>query len=120
MQVKLLEVRDRATFIPVICIDMNPELARVPDLESMLKQKYLLRRCGYPCNGYPNIALGYLRADGEPFWNDPYGWSDGSRTIRVAHDYIIDHWEELKDGDVVDVEFILEETTEKKVSEAKS
>ncbi len=35
----------------------------------------------------------------------------------VAHHYIIEHWAELSDGDVVDVEFILKETTVLKVSE---
>lgn len=34
-----------------------------------------------------------------------------------AHNWIIDHWQELKDGDVVDVQFILGETKEPKVSE---
>jgi hypothetical protein len=35
----------------------------------------------------------------------------------VARNHIIDHFEALSDGDVVDVEHILGETTEPKVSE---
>jgi hypothetical protein len=35
----------------------------------------------------------------------------------VSHNYIIDHFDELADGDVVDVEFILGEKPAKKVSE---
>jgi hypothetical protein len=35
-----------------------------------------------------------------------------------AHHWIIEHWDELKDSDVVDVEFILGETQQPKVSEA--
>jgi len=35
----------------------------------------------------------------------------------VAHDYIEKHFNELKDGDVIDVEHILGETTKKKRSE---
>jgi len=35
----------------------------------------------------------------------------------TAHKYIIDHWVDLKEGDVVDVEFILGEASEKKISQ---
>ena len=37
--------------------------------------------------------------------------------MKVAHNYIATHWHDLVDGDVVDVEFILGETAEKKISE---
>jgi hypothetical protein len=37
--------------------------------------------------------------------------------MATAHHYIYDHFDELDDGDVVDVEFILGETAIKKVSE---
>jgi hypothetical protein len=103
---KALEIRDEGTFIAALAVDMNPE---------NLGQRYLLRRCGFPCDGRPNILLTHLSADGTPAWNDPYGW--GGRTWPVAHHYIINHWHELKDGDVVDVEFILKERPEPKKSE---
>lgn len=106
MKCKVLEVRDRATFIPVLAVDMNP---------TNDEQVYLLRRCGYPCDGRANIAITNLSADGGKCWNDPPAW--GGRTYPVAHQYIIDHWGLLKDGDVVDVEFILGETKQPKVSE---
>ena len=38
------------------------------------------------------------------------------RKVR-AHDYIAEHWAELDDGDVIDVEFILGEKPTKKISE---
>jgi hypothetical protein len=78
-------------------------------------QLFLMRRCGYPCDGEPNILITKLTADGSPAWNDPYGW--GGRTYPVAHDFIIRHWTELADGDVIDVEFILGETSQPKHSE---
>lgn len=106
MTVKLFEVRDRMTFIPVICVDMNP----MND-----DQRYLLRRCGYACDGYPNILFTRVRADGDRACNDPHYWND--RTFQVAHTYILEHWHELHDGEVIDVEFILGETKEKKLSE---
>ncbi len=106
MKVKVLEVRDEGTFIPMLCVDMNHDNNA---------QHYLLRRCGYPCDEHPNILITRLSADGTPAWNDPYAW--GGRTFPVAHDYIIKNWETLKDGDVVDVSFILGETTKPKISE---
>jgi len=112
MEAKALEVRDRMTFIPVLAVDMNPD----GDGYAGQAQRYLLRRCGYSCVGLPNILLTKLTADGSPATNDPYWWSN-SRTFTVAHNWIIDHWSEIKDGDVIDVEFILGETAEKKLSE---
>lgn len=105
METKIIEVRDSATFIPVLCVNMNSYDAT---------ERYFLRRCGYPLDGEPNILLTRLSADG-PANNDPYSW--GGRTYPVAHDYIITHWSELQSGDVVDVEFILGETAHKKSSE---
>lgn len=107
MEVKILEIRDIGTMIPVICINMNSTSAI---------QHWHLRRVGYPCDWNPNIAIAHLSADGTPFCNDPFQWR-GSRTWHVAHDYIIKKWEELKDGDVVDVQFILGETSAPKTSE---
>lgn len=105
MKIKLLEIRDEATLIIAFCVDMNP------DNEF---QRKALRRYGYPCDGRPNIlithATGGQRAD-----NDPYAW--GGRTYPVAHKYIIQNWETLNEGDVVDVSFILGETQAPKVSE---
>ena len=109
MQVKILEVRDRATFIPMLCVDMND-----PANEA---QRWYLRRVGYPLDGRPNIAMTHLRASGDPLWNDPYGWRSGDRTYPVAHEYIIEHWAELQDGDVVDVEWIEGERETPKTSE---
>ena len=105
MKVKALEIRDEGTFIPALAVNMNPESEG---------QRYLLRRCGYACDGRPNIILTRLDGDGKAT-NDPYEW--GGRTWPVAHKYIIEHWEDLHDGDVVDVSFILGETEKPKVSE---
>jgi len=120
MQTKILEIRDRHTFILVLCVDMNPSSGwPVPGGAEVL---WALRRCGYPCDQCPNILL--TRLDGEGVaTNDPYNWPHngpygvGERTYPVAHDWIIKHWAELSDGDVVDVEFILGETKAAKISE---
>lgn len=124
MQSKALEVRDEGTFIPVLAVDMNPvkpnswddTITATSTNYDSIAQRYLLRRVGYPCDGRPNVLLTRLSGDGQAT-NDPYGWKDGCRTLPVAHHWIIDNWASLSDGDVVDVQFILGETTVKKLSE---
>lgn len=111
MRAKALEVRDEGTFVALLAVDMNPVAASAVDSP----QRYLLHRVGYPCDGRPNIVITKLSADGDRACNDPHYWKD--RTFTVAHAYIIDHWTELQDGDVVDVQFILGETKAPKVSE---
>jgi hypothetical protein len=108
-QVKLLELRDAGTFIPLLCVDVSSANNEA--------QRYLLRRCGYPLNGNPNVIVTMLDANGRPATNDPYQWPGPARTLSVAHHWIIEHWFELHDGDVVDVEYILGETSTCKVSE---
>lgn len=114
MQVKILEIRDRGTFIPALCVDINPD--RLGLTQQNLVQRFYMRRLGYPCDGRPNIIMTHLTG-GYYATNDPYGWPRDTRTFPVAHNYIIENWEMLHDGDVVDVEFILKETKEPKLSE---
>lgn len=102
---KLLEVRDERTMFILLCVDMNPDTQY---------QYCALRRYGYPCDVRPNIMITHLNG-GKKANNDPYFWGD--RTYATAHHYIIEHWNELVEGDVVDVSFILGETKEKKVAE---
>jgi len=109
LETKVLEIRDSGTFIPMLAININPAI------DDDNSQRYLMRRCGYSCDGTPNVILTRLDGDGMAT-NDPYAWR-GSHTYANAHHFILDHWDELKDGDVIDVEFILGETKEKKVSE---
>ena len=105
MEIKCLELRDAATFIPVICI--RP----VPDNDA---QAYLLRRDGYAGNKREHCII-MIDAQCRGVAYDPYDWGD--RTKRTAHGYIEKNWSLLKDGDVIDVQFILRETSTPKVSE---
>ena len=105
---KVLEIRDAATRIDALAIRMkgcNPI------------QQFYFRCCGYPEDG-TSIMLMVLYTGKAT--NDPYEWESlglGPRTMPVAHDWIINHFDELKDGDVVDVEFILNERLAPKISE---
>lgn len=110
METKLFEIRDRATFFPAIAIKMTSDQSGYADVV----ENWLLGRAGYN-NQVPCILFG--RADGGPFHYDCYDWNAFVRTCPVAHDYVQKNWDTLKTGDVIDVEFILGETTEKKLSE---
>jgi hypothetical protein len=103
MQTKLFEVRDRATFLPVMATSAGA---------INQAQAYLLRRVGF-LNG-DSIILTRLAGE-SPSSADAYYWND--RTMQVAHNYIQEHFDSLTDGDVIDVEYILGESTKKKQSE---
>ena len=107
MKTKALEIRDSGTLIAALAVDMNPT-------QNNAAQRALLRRCGYACDGEPNVILTRLDGNGKAT-NDPYEWGD--RTMATAHFWIIEHWDELDDGSVVCVEFILGERTTPKTSE---
>jgi hypothetical protein len=95
----------RNVVIPVICI--RP----VAENEG---QRYLLRRDGYAADETERCMID-AQCRGVAY--DCYDWPGATRTKKHAHDFIAKHWHELEDGDVVDVQFILGETTERKISE---
>lgn len=109
MQFKILEVRDTNTHIPVIAIRMAAE--------NQIQDYYVHGRCGHPRDGRSIVVM---HLDNMKATNDPYEWPDlgmGRRTMGNAHNYIILHFDELKDGDVVDVRVILGEAKEPAVSD---
>jgi len=104
MKIKTFEVRDSGTFIPVMAIPMESD---------SLKENYLLSHSGF-FGAETLITL--MKMDGlEAHWN-PEKW-EFSRTMRVAHEYIQENYNILQNGQVVDVEFILGETSIPKVSQ---
>lgn len=104
LQTKLFEIRDSGTHIVAMGTLMEPTNDR---------QRYQLARAGY-AQGSNLIYLARISSVGIATY-DLYDWE--SSTMRHAHEYIQNHWDELKDGDVVDVEFIAGITKTKKVSE---
>ena len=103
MITKLFEVRDRATFLPVMATQVRFQNEG---------QTFLLNRCGFMSECH--IILTRLRGE-SPSSADAYFWND--RTMQTAHDYIQKNFNTLNDGDVIDVEFILGETKQPKISE---
>ena len=121
MKLKFLEIRDEGTCILALAIKMRarqPESFEQSELTRFdIENWFLHYRSGYPVNS-SSIMLMVL-ADGKAT-NDPYEWPArgmGQRTMGTAHDWIIEHFDQLEDGDVVDVQVLLHETTTPKVSE---
>jgi hypothetical protein len=112
MNTKTFEVRDRGTFIPILAIRLEP---------SNEADRYLLARAGYgttPEEQRAFILLARITGGEGSVQCDPYEWPGGARTIPEAHRWLINHFDEVESGAVIDVEFILGETTAPKVSEA--
>lgn len=100
MITKLLEIRDEGTCISALAIKMS---SRNP-----IEVTYLWRE-GYPRDGHGVVLM---KLSNQKATSDPYEWPDlggGRRTMPVAHLHIIEHFDELKDGDVVDVRVVLGE-----------
>lgn len=110
METKAFEIRDKGTFIPAVGVLMVPDA---------MPEVYLLRRAGYGID-QRLVLLARMDANGiaHQASYDPYGWGM-ARTMAQAHLYIQEHWNELRTGAVIDVEFILSETCTPKESESK-
>lgn len=104
MEIKTLEIRDRATFIAVMAILLEGRIE---------SEKYLLGRAGYPSYSCPYLLLTRLS---NLETNYSYGrWEN--RTMRIAHKFVQDNWDTIENGQVIDVEYILGETNKPKESE---
>ena len=97
--VKLFEIRDSGTMIPAMGILVSK--ANGP----------LVHRAGF--GETPCVILVALTSAQSNY--DPWQW--GNRTMNVSHNYIIANWNTLQNGAMVDVQFILGETTAPKASE---
>lgn len=106
METKLFELRDRATFVPVLCVKMVSDQG---------VENYLLRRSGYG-EPFDLIVMTGLAGGMDKATCDPYDWGI-NRTRLICHQYIQAHWNELASGDVVDAEFIAGESEQPKQSE---
>lgn len=103
MTTKFFEIRDRATSMPVLAMDISatdhPLAVRAgfgPD-----RLVILIDLCKMTCQ------------------YDVYDWATRARTIPIAHNYITENWDRLQTGDVVDVEFLLGERPRAKDAEWK-
>jgi hypothetical protein len=108
MQAKIFEVRDSMTCIPVLVVELASAV-------SNNSERMLLRHAGYAA-GDRCFMLVQIAGGGGKCSCDPYDFT-GNRTLMTAFEYIQNHWDELEPGQVVDVQFILGETTQPKASD---
>lgn len=121
MITECFEVRDRMTFLPVLAVQMlagsDPHAKEnnfVRALRGYGARQYLLYHCGYPNTPPYSVLLTKLNGTSGAT-ADPYEWGD--RTMRVAHLHVVENFDALEDGAVIDVEFLLGETQTPKRSE---
>jgi len=100
MIIKALEIRDRATCIPAVAIKM---------VAANTTQDRFLWRCGYPRDG-SGVVL--MKLHDQQATSDAYGWGNDARTMPAAHLWIEQHFDELAEGQVIDVRVILGEEAE--------
>lgn len=109
METKLFEVRDRGTFMPVICIKLQP---------GNEADRYLLAIAGYGLTQKKQSEyILYGKVAGGNFMCSVTEHDYGFRSGPISHQHIQKHWDELTSGDVIDVEFILGETEAPKISQ---
>ncbi|SRR5258706_8285994 len=115
MQAKLFEVRDRATFIPVLAVRMGLEFDehRHGEQAQDEAEHWLLSRAGYGESSAEQVSyvqLIEINGGGGMSHCDPYDWPPGARTMTVAHLAIVSRWGELCTGAVIDVRYESGET----------
>lgn len=102
MLTKFFEIRDRNTCIPAMAFYISE--ADGP----------IARRAGFGEVGCVYlVALATEKAAYDPY-SDVWGYA---RTMRPAHLYISEHFDTLRDGQVIDVRVLLGEATEPAVAE---
>lgn len=99
MQIKLFELRDKGTFIPLCGVRLLPTNA---------SEHYLIRRGGWE-DSVPYYLFN-LQAS-------KIGYEFFDRTYSVALNYVKENWNEIKSGSVIDIQNILGETSEVAISE---
>ena len=112
MDSKIIEVRDKGTFIPALIVRLGSEHDQ---------ERWLMSSAGYgrEIEDQQAYVVMVKIAGGEPCHAhiDPFAWGQNPRTYFVAHNWIRDHFDEIEPGQVIDVQVILGETTTPKVSD---
>lgn len=109
MIAKLFEIRDKATFIPILAVKMAP---------ANESERYLLGCAGYGTTAKTQSQYVQLvrinGGDGESHCS-PYDW--GNNTLVEAHKHIEANFDDMEEGAVVDVEYITGQTQQPKISQ---
>lgn len=107
METKMIEIRDRMTFIPAMATRMATD-------EHWSADFFLLSRSGMNAMSFAPVALTWISNGQTKFFAEDW---NGSRTMTAVHEWLVKNWDKFESGGVIDVEFILGETEAPKVSE---
>jgi len=105
LDAKLIEVRDSMTTIPALAWKPDP---------SDEAELWFWSRSGF--GRTPGDYVFLMRLSDQETKIDPYGWGH-TRTMPTVHRHLMEHWDLVRNGDVIDVQFLLGETTIPKESE---
>ena len=90
MQTKLIEIRDRKTYVPVMAVGFYG------------RDSWMLRRSGY---GHDKFYVILTKISGKTHCEySPCNWGD--RTMSTAHKYLVENWPLVGDGGMIDVEVV--------------
>lgn len=103
MKAKTFEIRDRSTTIMVVA---------TPTVSQNAAESFAFRREGYHKDSHFILVTCIHNLYTE---YDPFKWPD--RTMKQAHLHIEKNFNELESGSVIDIEYILGEVKEPKISE---
>lgn len=104
LKAKVLEILDRATYIPVIATDI---------FSGEAQESRHTRRLGFnPLNRNKIIITRF-----DPIRTLYNVYDEPNTRTREAYRYIQDHFDKLKSGDVIDIEYLLGETSMPKLSD---
>lgn len=101
---KYLAILDRSTYIPALALEIRPEGQG---------EQCVAARAGFWGSSPHGRFVVLVDLNGMSCQSDPYKWG-GTRTLKEAHLWILDHWDEIASPSVVDVEFILGEAPKPK------
>lgn len=117
VETRFIEVRDEGTQMPCMVTAVNANTLILDDRDD---DAWLVQRAGW---GGEQVGLYFVELLVEPGCDSwakasPYQYElhtvskgfDGSRTLRIAWTWVMQHWDEVESGDVIDVQYILGET----------
>ena len=119
MIAKLFEIRDAGMTISALAIQLTT--ADIPAQDDGREAcRWLLERGGFGSTTIEQsqyVILLSLNGERGTWSCDPYAGWGRARTMPVAQEYLIEHFAELDNGAIIDVQYILGETKEPKTSD---
>jgi hypothetical protein len=93
VETKLFEIRDECTCISALATRVSGE------------DGWLVRRAGFR-----DLCIILTNLINDETHSNPYDWSN-QRTMPTAYNWLEEHWDETHSGQVIDVRYILGETS---------